>query len=334
MYSELVHLRPRAGAVLAAVLLAGSIGGRADAGLAFEKERKFEATNETRDRAEFLASDLFTTNTDPNVFGDLPTVIVAGRGGGLDVDFYAFEMLEPGVMMVDIDGTPASFDAFLSIFDDRGALIAWSDNDANDRGSDQNEDDPFVGTLYLPEAGVYFIAVSSAANRPLILRQQAASADEAPIQSVAPRTVPLVRPDGGPGGFAVVGGPSDSDAFGETGALDALPYTLAVSASGVDAPPSAGISDLLSSAFTNASFDFPSAGFSGPIAVGGGNGGGGGDDGGGGGDDGDDDGGGDDDDNNPPPPPPPPNPIPLPGGGMLGLIGLGAMATRRRRPLD
>lgn len=327
MPRDLVHAWPRARAVLALALalVAGTAGARAEAGLALEKERKYEATNETRERAEFLAADLFTTNTDPNFFGDLPTVIVAGRGGGLDVDFYAFEMLEPGVMMVDIDGTPASFDAFLSVFDDRGALIAWSDNDADDRGSEQNENDPFVGALYLPEAGVYFVAVSSADNRPLILRQRAASAEEAPVQSAAPRTVPLVRPDGAPGGFAVVGAPSDSDAFGETGALDALPYTLAISASGVDSPPGAGISDLLSSAFTNASFDFPSAGFAGPIAVGGGGGGGGGDGGGGGG-------GGDDDDDNEEPPPPP-NPIPLPSGGMLGLLGLGAIATRRRRPL-
>ena len=313
----------------AAAALCAAAG--ASAGLALEKERKFEATNETRDQAEFLDTALFTANNDPNVMGDLPTVIIAGRAGGLDVDFFAFEILEPGVLLLDIDGTPASFDAFLSVFDDRGALIGYSDNDADDRGSEQNDKDPFLGTLYLPEAGVYYIAVSSAENKPLILSQRAGSWEEAEIQSPAPRVVPLVRPDGGPGGFAVIGAPADSDAFGESGPLDALPYSLAISASGVDAPPSSGIQALLASNRSDARLLFPTGGAgSGFVISGGGGGGGGGDGGGGGGDGGGDDGGED-----PPeePPPPPPEPIPLPSGGLMGLIGLGAVAARRRRPV-
>lgn len=318
------QLRRRAvGAAAAGLCAAG-----AHAGLALEKERKFEATNETRDQAEFLAAELFTVNTDPNVMGDLPTVIVAGRAGGLDVDFFAFEMLEPGVVLVDIDGTPASFDAFLSVFNDRGALIGYSDNDADDRGSEQNDKDPFVGALYLPEAGVYYVALSSAENKPLLLRQRAGSIEEAEIQSTTPRIVPLVRPDGAPGGFAVVGAPADSDAFGESGPLDALPYTLAISASGVDAPPSTGIQAALASNLADAGLLFPTGNAGNGFVVTGNGGGGGGGDGGGGG-------GGDDDDDPPPPgPDPDPEPIPLPSGGLMGLIGLGAVATRRRRPVD
>ncbi len=110
--------------------------------------------------AEFIPSTAFTVNSNPDVFGVLPTATVFGSGGNGDVDVFRITVAQAGTAYFDIDG--AGFDTMLSLFDAAGTLLAYNDDSGSDAGSNSAQNS-FLGSMTLA-AGDYFIAVSQYGN--------------------------------------------------------------------------------------------------------------------------------------------------------------------------
>lgn len=184
-----------------------------------EQEGPFAATNNTIADAEPVALSFFTPNTDPNVFGSLPTATIRGTGGQQagaesDLDFFSFEAA-PGQAWFDIDN--AAFDSTLSLFDSGGTLIAFSEETGPADPGSTSFQDPFLGTFNLPAAGTYFIAVSDVDNLPNALDGGGMTLD------------PLSAPNGADGGFAVGGVAEGDSSFPFAGPNGPSDYTLHLS---------------------------------------------------------------------------------------------------------
>jgi hypothetical protein len=163
--------------------------------------------------------------------GNFSSVTVNGLGGGVqsdsppsfttDVDFYRFSTTG-GRAYFDIDNTPFTFDAVLSLFNSSGTLIALNDDSSPADPGSESSLDPFLGVVTLP-GGTYYLAVSQFNNFPAT-----------PTFAVAS----LTRPDGAPGGAAVIGQPGNS-AFVEDGVqpVTPSPYTLIVTVENAGGPP-------------------------------------------------------------------------------------------------
>ncbi len=207
--------------------------GAANAAMISEAETT-PGANDTSAMAEPLNMSAFTENSDPNVFGTLPTVSINGTiGAANDIDFFSFMGLGGETTYFDIDFTNNGLDTFLSLFDSTGTLIAGGEDSTPADAGSTTDLDSFLGVFSLPSDGTYFIAVSQSGNAPNALNDPAA---------IFPG---LTRPDGEPsGGFAVSGAASDQTfSGGATGATGA--YTLNFSRSVVVPAPEPGTMSLM-----------------------------------------------------------------------------------------
>lgn len=119
----------------------------------------------------------FSVNSNPNVFGTLPTVsILASNGGYTDVDYYRFTVGGTGIGYFDIDDVTVTdlmvdLETTLSLFDGSYNLLAADFDTLNypeDPGS-VSTFDSFLGIYNFVNPGVYYIAVSNQGNKPLSL---------------------------------------------------------------------------------------------------------------------------------------------------------------------
>lgn len=197
--------------------------GAANAAIISEAETS-PGDNDTSAMAQALNMSDFTPNSDPNVFGTLPTISINGAiGAAGDIDFFSFMGLGGETTYFDIDNTH-DLDTFLSLFNSSGTLIAGGEDSTPADAGSASDIDSFLGVFSLPTDGTYFIAVSQSGNNPNALNDPNAM------------FAGLTRPDGEPsGGFAVSGAASDQTfSGGATGATGA--YTLNFSRSVVPAP--------------------------------------------------------------------------------------------------
>ncbi len=180
----------------------------------FETENDGQASNNSLATAQQVLNTSFFVNTDPNVFGSLPTAIISGRSSASDIDFYAFSA-PSGAAYFDIDLAAPSLDTYLALFDASGTLLADNDDSfAPDAGS-ATDRDAFVGSILL-SGGNYFIAVASSGNFA-----------NATFTGLDP--IELFRPDGGFGGFAFPGATPGDSSFLMSGAQSASQaYSLAI----------------------------------------------------------------------------------------------------------
>jgi hypothetical protein len=156
-----------------------------------ETETNGTATNNTLATAQAIAPSAFTLPVGSTVFNPpgYATATIQGQNGSNDVDFFSF-VSSGGQVYFDIDNTPATFDPIIALFNSGGTLLGWSDDSPADPGSASTLDS-FLGVFTLPSAGIYYLAVSENANFP--------------TTALTGTETPLVRPDGGFGGFAVSG---------------------------------------------------------------------------------------------------------------------------------
>lgn len=164
--------------------------------------------------AQYLPPSDFTLEHNPEVFGDLPTASVIGAlTSSTEIDFYSFDVDGPTSMYADIDDTtPGNLDTLLSLFDSQGRLVGYGDDsDPPDPGSVSGANS-FLGTLFLPDAGRYFIAVTGYLNLPIAFDQPLLTFND------------VTRPDGAPGGSAMVDALPDTTFTGTPGPTGS--YTL------------------------------------------------------------------------------------------------------------
>lgn len=115
----------------------------------------------------------FSINSNPDVFGILPTVSILGNNCDCnDVDYYSFTVASAGIGYFDIDDVKMSGSLWignsLSLYDSGHNLLAAdfdTGNDPTDPGSDSTFDS-FLGVYDFTNAGVYFIAVSTEYTSP------------------------------------------------------------------------------------------------------------------------------------------------------------------------
>lgn len=199
---------------LGTMLLLSSLSLPATAVMISEAENNGMAVNNSLATAQAIASATFQPNFDSGVFGNLPTVTVQGYAGNGDIDFYSFQA-GPGAAYFDMDNSPFSFDAALSLFNSSGTLLAYADDsDPADPGSADGRDS-FLGSINFTQAGTYYLAVSDYFNFPKGLLN-AISISE------------LMRPDGGFGGNQVGGAGADAS-FDQNGVQAGSPYALHLS---------------------------------------------------------------------------------------------------------
>lgn len=117
----------------------------------------------------------FSINSNPNVFGVLPTVSISGSNGATtDVDYYRFTVASAGIGYFDIDdvtmtGFNVDLETTLSLFDSGHNLLAADVDTLNypeDPGSISSFDS-FLGVYTFVNPGIYYIAVSNQDNLPL-----------------------------------------------------------------------------------------------------------------------------------------------------------------------
>ncbi len=154
-----------------------------------ETEANGTAINNTLATAQLLAPAAFGAPQSANIFGSTTTATVLGRGGGDDVDFYAFDVAGPVHAHFDVDSPPGGFDSYLSLFDASGTVLGANDDSFPADPGSASDLDAFLGVFLIPGAGRYYIAVSAAPNVPLA----AFSGTDFPE---------LTRPDGAFGGNA------------------------------------------------------------------------------------------------------------------------------------
>ena len=199
------------------------------AGPVTEAEANGTAANNTITTAQGVLFTDFTPNTNPNVFGNLPTATISGLNSISDVDFYSFQT-GIGTGYFDIDSIPYTFDGELALFDSTGTVVAFADDNDLDPGSTDIRD-PFLGTYTFTQAGTYYIAVDRFINRPNAL-------------NFATLGQSLTRPDGANGGFTYSNATTGDSSYRLNGAqVNGVAYTLHISLSnptGVSAVPEPG----------------------------------------------------------------------------------------------
>jgi hypothetical protein len=203
--------------LLIASLLMGGTVSSVFASTINELEVNGSATNNTLSSAQVISGSSFTTNTNPNVFGSLPTVSIQGKGGNGDVDFFSF-VTRGGKTYFDIDGALAAFDTILSLFNSKGKLIAFGDDSVPPDPGSASDKDAFLGSIDLPP-DTYYIAVSDFGNFPNALSSGTGFSD-------------LFRPDGAIGGTAITGATTGDTTFGTSGTQGGQLYTLHISSAG------------------------------------------------------------------------------------------------------
>jgi len=190
---------------------------RGDAAVIAEIEANGTAANNTLSVAQVIAPSAFTLPVPAGVFSPpaYATATVQGSGGLQDVDFFRF-FASGGRVLLDMDNSSPTFDPLVALFDSNGTLLAYDDDSALDNGS-VNTIDSFVGSFVLPSTGSYYVAVSESPNFP--------------TTALTGTEIPLMRPDGASGGFAVSGVASSVSTFDFNGVQPGgAAYTLHISA--------------------------------------------------------------------------------------------------------
>ncbi len=188
-----------------------------------ELEANGQSLNNALAGAQFIAGSSFTANANPNVFGLMPTVTVMGKGGGNDIDFFAFNA-SPGTAYFDIDG--AGFDTYLALFDANGTLIADNDDSFPGDPGSASSLDAFLGSYAITASGTYYLAVARSGNF-------------ANATFTGNDFHQLVRPDGAFGGFGFGNATFGDASFLTSGGQQGLDYTLHISA--VPGPSALGL---------------------------------------------------------------------------------------------
>lgn len=179
-----------------------------------EVENDGQSANNTTASAQLISQSAFVTNSDPSVFGAMPTARILGRSSGSDVDFFRFSA-PAGPAYFDIDFAAPLLDTYLALFDANGTLLADNeDSFAPDLGSTTDRD-AFIGTIDL-SGGMYFIAVATSGNF-----ANATFTGGDPIE--------LFRPDGAFGGFAFPSATPGDASFASVGPqTSSESYSLAI----------------------------------------------------------------------------------------------------------
>jgi hypothetical protein len=213
---------------LMAGVVASCVAGAGHAGFVIESELDGQALNNSIASAQLVDGSAFSINASPDIFGQLPTAVVSGQGGGSDVDFYAF-FAPAGLAYFDIDSSGFTFDTYLALFDGNGTLLADNDDSFPADPGSFSDVDAFLGAVTLSQAGLYYIAVSAAGN---YAKASFSGSD----------FLELSRPDGAFGGFAFVGADFGNSAFDFNGAQTGADYSLAITV--VPAPGAAALVGL------------------------------------------------------------------------------------------
>ncbi len=196
-----------------------ALGAPALASVVAETEADFTVVNNTPGTAQAVPTSAFTTPVPATVFNPpgFATATITGAGSGDDVDFYSFTATG-GVVLLDIDDDPLTFDPMLALFNSAGTLLAFDDDSSPADPGSENEVDSFLGTFTLPGPGLYFVAVSEFLNFPTALDCASTSA--------------LTRPDGGLGGASLTGCTPGDATFQSSGfQQQGNDYTLHISLS-------------------------------------------------------------------------------------------------------
>lgn len=189
----------------------------------FEFEANGQSLNNSLAGAQFIAGSSFTANANPNVFGSMPTATVMGKGGGNDVDFFAFHA-SAGAAHFDIDG--AGFDTYLALFDASGTLVADNDDSFPGDAGNGSQFDAFLGSYSILAEGTYYLAVSRSGNF-------------ANATFTGSDFTQLLRPDGAFGGFAFGNATFGDASFLASGGQLGSDYALHISA--VPGPSGLGV---------------------------------------------------------------------------------------------
>lgn len=202
--------------------LMAMVAANAVAGVHVESEAVTTLSNNSVGTSEFLSAGLFTLPLPASVFGGVgPTATVLGHGGGADVDFYSF-FAAGGTLNIDVDNDPFSFDTVVAVFDGGGTLLAFNDDSFSDAGSASGLDS-YLGSLLLPGAGTYYVAISQFANFPSAAFTAGGFSD-------------LTRPDSLWGGEAVSGATPGDSSYGISGMDEGSHYTMHISLSAPGTP--------------------------------------------------------------------------------------------------
>lgn len=191
-----------------------------------EAELNGTAVNNTLATAQLLAPGAFTSPASGLIFGSTTTASVAGRGGGDDVDFFAFDVDGPVRAHFDVDG--GAFDSYLALFDSTGTVLGANDDSFPADPGSSSDLDAFLGVYLIPGAGRYYVAVSAAPNSPLA----------AFSGTLFPE---LTRPDGEFGGNAFLDADFGISEYLSSGPQLGAAYTLHVSVPGPGAAAMLGV---------------------------------------------------------------------------------------------
>ena len=183
---KIVNIRP-----LCTFFLCAALADPMQAAIVTETETDGTSVNNSLVTAQAIAGASFTTPIPAGVFNPpgYATATLEGSNSGDDVDFFRF-FANPGWVYLDMDNVNPTFDPLVALFDGSGTLIAYGDDSDLDSGS-VNTVDSFVGPVFLPVAGTYYIGVSQFANLP--------------TAALTGTETPIARPDGKDGGLAVTG---------------------------------------------------------------------------------------------------------------------------------
>jgi hypothetical protein len=206
-----------------AIPLAALAASPALASTVFESELNGQSVNNLVAGAQFIGASSFTANGNPNIFGSTPTATVLGKGGGNDVDFFAFHA-SAGAAYFDIDG--AEFDTYLALFDANGTLLADNDDSFPGDAGNGSQFDAFLGSYSILNEGTYLLAVARSGNF-------------ANATFTGNDFNELFRPDGAFGGFAFGNATFGDASFLNAGSQLGGGYTLHISA--VPGPSALGV---------------------------------------------------------------------------------------------
>jgi hypothetical protein len=215
----------------------------ATASIIQEAELAADHTNNTIATAESISAGSFTLPVPSTVFNPpgWQTATIEGKGGGNDVDFYAFTTTTSGDALFDVDNAAypqaSRFtDSRLTLFNTEvdpishlivhRAIAECLDSSPADSGSASSWD-PFLGTISNLSAGTYYIAVSADGNYAKKVTATAVT------RYYRPDDQPTARREGG---YSVTANLGDDFSGGNTSAGTGLSYTLHISLSAVPEP--------------------------------------------------------------------------------------------------